>query len=108
MSQSFSIPFHRPDGREHERGRGHYRFLHAVVVLIAGTLGLAIAFAMSTVDVSGAALAEEPASAESLAAFPSRELPPEWRWKPQPLDVSYMYRKVASPRRDWIRNGGAR
>ena len=104
MSQAITIPFHHTAGRE--RGRGHYLFLRAVGVVIVGALGLAIA--MSTLDLGRAALAEQTATAEPFAAFPDRELPPEWRWKPQPLDVSHMYRKVASPRLDWIRNGGAR
>jgi hypothetical protein len=104
MSQAISIPFHRPARRA--RGRGHFLFLRAVVVVIAGALGLAIA--MSTVDVGRAALAGETASVEPLAAIPDRPLPPEWRWKPKPLDVRHMYRQGASPRLDWIRNGGAR
>ncbi len=104
MSQAITIPFHHTAGRE--RGRGHYLFLRAVVVVIAGALGLAIA--MSTLDLGRAALAEETATAAPLAAFPDRELPPEWRWERKPVEFDHMYRQVAPPRLDWIRNGGAR
>jgi len=107
MSESIAIfPQHRPAGRE--LGRARYLAFGALMGLIIGVFGFAVV--ASTVDLVQAALSSQTSAAvaEPLIEYPARELPREWRWERKPVAVEHMYRQQASPRLDWIRNGGAR
>ena len=104
MAETMAISHLRPVARE--RGRGLHLFYGVLLGLTIGALGVAIA--ASAFDVVRTALSLETAAAEPLVAYPVRELSEEWRWKPNPIDVGYMYRQHASPRMDFIRQGGGR
>ena len=104
MSESIAISYHRPAGRE--RGRAHPLLLSALLGMIVGAIGFAMA--ASIVDVARATLAEKTPTAVSVVEFPVRELPPEWQWKPEGVPFEHMYRQHAPARLDWIRRGGAR
>jgi hypothetical protein len=93
------------------RGRVHHLLLGALLGIVIGALGFAIA--VSTVDVVRAALASQTAADAALAAppvveYPARELPPEWRTWKMGVEVDHMYRQKQSPKLDWIREGGKR
>jgi hypothetical protein len=100
------IPHHPTTHRP--LGAGRNALLAAVVVLIVGGLGLAVA--VSTIDVVRASYASltAPAPAEPIAAYPVRELPPEWRWSPPSVAYKHMYNRKGSARLDWIRAKGSR
>jgi hypothetical protein len=104
MSQSIAIHHHRLSGREW--GRRHQLLLGALLGLVIGALGVAIV--ATTADVVRAALANETAASDAVAAYPVRELPREWRWERKAVEFDHMYRQKQSPRVDWIREGGKR
>ncbi|MHC4505925.1 MAG: hypothetical protein ACYTFI_21735 [Planctomycetota bacterium] len=91
-----------------ERGVALYHPLlrAAILGLIIGALVFALV--KSTYGLVRAEPAGEPVIAEHVLEFPSRELPPEWRWKPKPVAVEHMYAQKESPRLDWIRRPGSR
>ncbi len=104
MFQTIAFPQFLPDFPE----QGRYRRL-----LIEGLLGLAIAalglaIVVSTVEVVEAALSDQRAAAAAVIEYPVRELPREWQWHPKPVAVDHMYRRVDTPRLDWIYAGGRR
>jgi hypothetical protein len=100
------IHHHPATHRTHSAGR--HALLAAVMVLIVGGLGLAIA--VSTIDVVRASYASltAPAPAEPIAAYPVHELPPEWQWSPPSVEYEHMYARKGSVRQDWIRENGSR
>ena len=104
MSESITIPHHRPARRDGVRA--HYLFVSALLALIIGGLGYAIV--ASTVDAVRAGISDANAIAEPVVEYPARELPAEWRWEPKGVEFEHMYRQKASPRIDWIRQGGRR
>jgi hypothetical protein len=95
MSEMIATPRHRPVGNER---REHPPFFRPLLLTI-GVLGFAIV--ASAVGLARAARLG--AVAESVGEFPTRELPPEWRWAPKSVDYEHMYRQKTSPRYDWIR-----
>jgi hypothetical protein len=99
MSEMIAIPRHRPAGNE--RGRGHPRFIRALLGLTIGVLGFAVA--ASGFDLVRTVVAEQAATLEPVVNHPAPELPPEWRWQPKGVEYEHMYRKKTSPRFDWIR-----
>jgi hypothetical protein len=81
--------------------------------LIGGLLGLAIAalglaIVASTVEVVEATLSDQRAAVDAVIEYPVRELPREWQWHPKPVAVDHMYRRVDTPKLDWIYAGGRR
>lgn len=113
MSQNLAIP-HYGIGQP-RRGRAVYKIVLAALGAVLLGLGLSIAEPVLGLPAAGAGPAPLP---EALPDDPRPELPPEWRWRPEPLRYQHMYpseRTYGSqrthPRRssaglDWIRPNG--
>jgi hypothetical protein len=74
-------------------------------IWISAAVGALLLLTAVSTDV-GAMWRDKPQAAPIV--FAEREIPDEWQWKPNPVSVDSMYRKVDRPSLDWIRDNPQR
>jgi hypothetical protein len=104
MSQTIAFPQFLTDLPK----QGCYRRRLIGALLGLAIAALALAIVASTVEVVEAAFSDQRAAADAIIEFHAPELPRELQWHPKPVAVDHMYRRVDTPRLDWIYAGGRR
>ena len=97
------------DTTNEDTGTGHRLRTEVLRLAAASLLGGLVVFAATEVKpmVTSLLSTEKSATANSAPAWAEREIPEEWKWKPNPVKYEHMYRKTHQPRRDpWIRGSG--
>ena len=104
MSQTIAFPEFLIDSPE--QGRYRRRLIGGLLGLAIAALGLAIV--ASTGEGGEAARSDQRATANAVIEYRARELPREGQWQPKSFAVDHMYRRVDTPKLDWIYAGGRR